>query len=96
MHTKTDQVLGGEPQYFAAQRMAAAAGFAYLDETVHLSTHPVYGAWYSLRAILVYDDVPFTGPRPTALPCTIDPAAHAAAVVAFNKALQVTLGALAQ
>lgn len=50
--------LEGGVAYVAFQRMAQAAGIAWLDETSHLSYHSVYGPWLSLRCCLVFDDIP--------------------------------------
>jgi methylmalonic aciduria homocystinuria type C protein len=46
----------------AIQRLAHAAGLAYLSES-HLSVHPLYGPWIALRAAVTFD-VP--GPAPVA------------------------------
>ena len=39
----------------AMQRAAQCAGLAHLDPSTHLSIHPTYGAWLSLRAVIVVD-----------------------------------------
>jgi hypothetical protein len=38
-----------------------AVGLAHLDAASHLCLHPKYGPWFSLRALLVFDGVPFHG-----------------------------------
>ena len=43
------------------QRAAAVAGVAYQDRISHLCLHPKYGAWFSLRCLLVFDGIPYTG-----------------------------------
>jgi methylmalonic aciduria homocystinuria type C protein len=45
-------VLGAE--VVAMQRLAQIAGLAYLSPA-HLSVHPTYGPWISLRAVVVFD-----------------------------------------
>ena len=42
---------------------AQAIGLAHLDAASHLCLHPKYGPWFSLRALLVFDGVPFHGER---------------------------------
>jgi methylmalonic aciduria homocystinuria type C protein len=39
----------------AMQRAAESAGLAHLDPSTHLSIHPTFGAWLSLRAVVVFD-----------------------------------------
>lgn len=66
------QLEGGEG-FVAMQRMANYSGLAYLDEISHLSYHPVYGPWFSLRCAIVFDDIPYTGPpKPKPLECPLD------------------------
>ena len=48
-------------RFVALQRAAATAGLAYLDTTSHLCLHPKFGAWFALRAVLIFDAVKFTG-----------------------------------
>jgi methylmalonic aciduria homocystinuria type C protein len=53
----------------AMQRLAHAAGLAYLTET-HLSVHPTYGPWIALRAALTLPIPGPAGPEPAlAHPC---------------------------
>lgn len=92
VHSETDQVEGSEPKYIAAQRLAAASGLSHLDESVHLSLHPVYGAWHSLRAVLVYDNLSYDEPRPSPVECHIDALAYAAAAAKFQEALAAPPG----
>ena len=42
--------------YIPIQRIAQAAGFAWLSKT-HLSIHPVYGPWFALRAVIYLNEV---------------------------------------
>jgi methylmalonic aciduria homocystinuria type C protein len=41
--------------FLPIQRIAMAAGLAWLSPA-HLSVHPVYGPWISLRAVIVLDE----------------------------------------
>jgi methylmalonic aciduria homocystinuria type C protein len=50
-HT-TANLRGGEG-FVAMQRMAECCGLAYLDHTCHLSFHPTFGPWFSLRCAIV-------------------------------------------
>ncbi|HTV24742.1 MAG TPA: hypothetical protein VMG12_38885 [Polyangiaceae bacterium] len=74
----------------AIQRVAHAAGLAYLSET-HMSVHPTYGPWIALRAVVT---VAVAGPpdaaAPMAQPCG-DCASHCRP--AFERALATIAGA---
>lgn len=72
----------------AFQRMAHHAGLAYLDDASHLSLHPRFGPWFSLRCVVIFDDVPYAGPRPAEL-CNPLPAATQRYV---RMALQTAVG----
>ena len=61
----------GMASHVAMQRLAHAAGIAFLDEASHLSLHPKYGPWFSMRCLLVFDGVKFTG-----APIAADVSAH--------------------
>ena len=57
-------MLGKDPlrlkeEHIAMQRMAAASHLAHLDHTSHLSIHPEYGPWFSLRCCIVFDSVEY-------------------------------------
>jgi hypothetical protein len=82
--------LEGGPGYVAMQRMAVAAGIAYLDEVSHLCMHPTYGAWFSLRAALVFDDMPWSPAlrKPVALPSPLDSSARQRVEQAVAAAMQ--------
>lgn len=70
-HRKS-QLDGGEG-FVAMQRMANCSGLAYLDEVSHLSYHPVFGPWFSLRCAVVFDDVVYDGPaKPKPLQCPLN------------------------
>ena len=57
------------PAPVAMQRLAHAAGLAYLAPS-HLSVHPVYGPWIALRAVVLVDiDGPPGEPPTVASPC---------------------------
>ena len=53
------------------QRAAAAAGLAYQDPVSHLCLNPKYGAWFSLRCLLVFDGIQYTGVYSSASCCEI-------------------------
>ena len=68
-HSMAD--LEGGRGFVAMQRMAECSGLAYLDHMSHLSMHPEYGPWFSLRCALVIDDVAYADvlqPEPVACP----------------------------
>ena len=87
----TAELVSGGRGYVAMQRMAECSGLAYLDHTSHLSIHPVFGPWFSLRCAIVMDDVYFCDsnesgtspslpplPPPPRLVCPLDDATVAA------------------
>ena len=43
------------------QTLAEVAGVAYTHPYSHLSLHPRYGPWFALRAVLVFNNVEYTG-----------------------------------
>lgn len=49
----TANLRGGEG-FVAMQRMAECSGLAFLDHTSHLSFHPKFGPWFSLRCAIVF------------------------------------------
>ena len=50
---------------YAFQRAAAIAAMTDLDPLTNLCIHPIYGAWVSMRAIVIFDcDPPTMHPRP--------------------------------
>jgi hypothetical protein len=59
-----------EPGKFVnMMRAAQLSGLAYYSSTTHLCMHPVYGPWFALRAVAVFN---MDGPDPagfTQLPC---------------------------
>lgn len=58
------------PRYLPMQRLAAVAGFAAVSEG-RLSAHPVYGPWFALRAVAVFDVDGPAGSAPEATaPCS--------------------------
>ncbi len=93
-HT-TANLRGGEG-FVAMQRMAECAGLAYLDHTCHLSFHPTYGPWFSLRCAIVFSNklgnldcsLEMLRRKPTPLPCPLSEETmlevKAAAEVAFS------------
>jgi methylmalonic aciduria homocystinuria type C protein len=73
----------------AMQRLAHAAGLAYLTET-HLSVHPVYGPWIALRAAVTLGVPGPPGPEPAlAHPCG---SCEGACRPAFERALSALGG----
>lgn len=71
---RTSELEGGEPGFVAVQRMAHAAGLAYLDQESHLCLHPRLGPWFALRAVVLFDDLPWpAAPRPAELPSPLCP-----------------------
>jgi methylmalonic aciduria homocystinuria type C protein len=69
------------------QRLAERAGFAPLSSG-RLSAHPVYGPWFALRAVVVFDVDGPDGPAPFAnAPCA---GCDAPCRVAFEHALAVS------
>lgn len=72
---RTGELEGAEPGFVAVQRMAHAAGLAYLDQESHLCLHPRLGPWFALRAVVLFDDLPWeAAPRPAVLPSPLCPA----------------------
>eukprot|EP00898_Chlorokybus_atmophyticus_P007332 jgi/Chlat1/75/Chrsp1S03032 len=57
----------------AIQRMAHAAGAAFLSDTCHLCIHPTFGPWFSLRAVAIFDVLgPEVQPPPMASPLSFE------------------------
>lgn len=80
--------LEGGGKFVAMQRMAACAGLAFLDHAAHLSLHPVYGPWISLRCVILFDDLEYdVGPQPQPLPNPLDERAQLAVSAAMVAAL---------
>eukprot|EP00978_Attheya_sp_CCMP212_P001356 scaffold2848_cov54-Attheya_sp.AAC.1 len=82
------------------QRVASVSGFAYTDPLSKLSIHPVYGAWTSYRAVVVFHnmgqestccsgkegiDSPPTPPPPM-MSCLLSEQEQASAKIAMEKA----------
>lgn len=59
-HAPSDDLVGG-PGFLPLQRLADCIGLAYLDPISHLCLHPKFGPWLSMRAVLVFDGVTYTG-----------------------------------
>ena len=57
-HQRTPDLEGGG-EHVAFQRMAHAAGLAFLDEDSHLCIHPRFGPWFSLRCCIIFDEIPY-------------------------------------
>lgn len=71
--TGASAVFAHQPQhdgrYFPFQRLAVAVGLAALAPS-QLLIHPIYGPWFSLRAIVLVPGEPPPLAPPVALPCT--------------------------
>lgn len=65
-HQRTPDLEGGG-EHVAFQRMAHAAGLAFLDEDSHLCIHPRFGTWFSLRCCIIFDEIPYNQPKPAEL-----------------------------
>ncbi len=80
--------MGEGDDFLAMQHLAAAIGLAYLDDASHLCLHPKHGPWFSMRAILVWDDIAYTGEcgcLSTSCVCDVFP--HANPVLAYHHSL---------
>lgn len=63
------ELKGSKSGYVAFQRMANVCGLAFLDtEQSHLSIHPIFGSWYSLRCAIVFHDIACTLVKPEKIP----------------------------
>jgi len=69
---QTADLEGGPGLFVAMQRMAYAAGLAYLDNASHLSFHPKYGPWFSLRCAVVIENEKYVLPQPPPIACPLD------------------------
>ena len=67
-HKSYETRRGGGRGFLAFQRLAECAGMAYLDHISHLSIHPTYGSWYSLRCAVVFDTIVAEFIQPDPLP----------------------------
>lgn len=57
-----------DPEHVSFQKMASVSGLAHLSET-HLSVHPIYGPWFSLRAVVVLEELVNIKPIKIENPC---------------------------
>jgi methylmalonic aciduria homocystinuria type C protein len=55
-------------RYVPLQQIARRAGLAALSPA-HLSAHPVYGLWWALRALVIFDGEGPPAPQPARAPC---------------------------
>lgn len=58
-----------DPEHVSFQKMASVSGLAHLSET-NLSVHPIYGAWFSLRAVVVLEELVNIKPIKIENPCS--------------------------
>lgn len=72
----THRMYGGK--FFPFQKVAHEIGLAYFDPISHLSIHPLYGPWFSMRAIVVFNHnnkniiTDVTSCKPASKPSTLD------------------------
>lgn len=83
-HSQSDELSGS--RYVAIQRMAQAAGLAYMDPITHLCLHPKFGPWIALRCALVFDGTQYTGPRKTPLVNRLSPSTEQYVQMAMKSA----------
>ena len=63
------ELKGSKNGYVAFQRMASVCGMAFLDtDQSHLSVHPTFGSWYSIRCAIVFQDITCTLEKPKSVP----------------------------
>lgn len=68
-----------EGRLIAMQRLGAAIGFAFYNETCALCMHPIFGPWIAFRAIVVIETKNFNVTSiPNAVNLTIPPLLHTA------------------
>jgi len=73
----------------AMQRVAEVAGMAQLDHSLHLSVHPTYGSWISLRAVVVCDLSGHELVRPKLVASLLSPEEKDEAAAALKRALSL-------
>ncbi len=83
-HSQSDELSGN--RYVAIQRMAQAAGLAYMDPISHLCLHPKFGPWIALRCALVFEGTQYTGPRKTPLVNRLSPSTEQYVQMAMKSA----------
>ncbi|DBB09978.1 TPA: hypothetical protein ACH3X3_001573 [Trebouxia sp. C0006] len=83
-HSQSDELSGN--RYVAIQRMAQAAGLAYMDPISNLCLHPKFGPWIALRCALVFEGTQYTGPRKTPLVNRLSPSTEQYVQMAMKSA----------
>ena len=66
-HVYVARPLDADKDRVQLQRCAGLAGLCDIDPLTGLAVHPTYGAWVSLRAVVVFD---LDGPEHRPRPCT--------------------------
>jgi hypothetical protein len=98
-HRRTDDLVAGPgaqlgpagaSEHVAFQRMAHHAGLAYLDESSHLCLHPRFGPWFSLRCVVIFDNIPWGKPQPMELPNPLPAATQMYVKMALHTAVHNT------
>ncbi|KAI7840304.1 hypothetical protein COHA_006086 [Chlorella ohadii] len=98
-HRRTDDLVpgpgvqpgaAGASEHVAFQRMAHHAGLAYLDESSHLCLHPRFGPWFSLRCVIIFDNIPWGKPQPRELPNPLPAATQMYVKMALHTAVHNT------
>eukprot|EP00890_Picochlorum_soloecismus_P000230 jgi/Picsp_1/1207/NSC_04688-R1_protein len=63
------ELKGSKTGYVAFQRMASVCGLAFFDtDHSHLSIHPKFGSWYSIRCAILFHDIACTLEKPERIP----------------------------
>ena len=70
--------------------MAHHSGLAFLDHDSHLCLHPRFGPWFSLRCVVIFDDVPYAAPKPEELPNPLPAATRLYVRMALHTAVHNT------
>ena len=66
------------------QRMASAAGLAYLSHEVHLSIHPEYSTWFAIRGCVVVQGMSGPAVAPPPPVCSVSDSCLEAAAAALK------------
>ena len=90
VNEQTDE-LDGPPGWFAAQRCANLAGLSAPEPHSRLGMHPVFGPWFSLRCLIIFDAISYEAPQPQPMPQVQLPEAQLEMVQAAMAAAGVLL-----
>ena len=61
---KQTDLLDGPKGWISASAVGNAAGICAPEPISHLNLHPIYGAWFSMRCLLIFDDIEWVDPQP--------------------------------